>query len=268
MTTDLLPIEFEAPLVPHSSPYGLEAATEWTETTDPDAVRRWLPSGVQFRQRSYREPGTSGVWAAAWDVAEADLGDNTKAGPPPEDNDPDPFVALTVFASDRLQAGGGLFAVDQAQAIGRLQETFAIREPLEVEAAFTTRALADAGTPTTVNTLTEAVGHLEEAFAATGTFGLIHLRAGLLAVAANAQILLRDSAGVLRSPGGHRFVFGGGYTSPLGDTLIATSQTYGWRDEVTVNSAFEVIPFDAFVVVAERSVVIGYESLIGAAEIS
>lgn len=268
-TAGLPPIEFTPPLVAPISPYGLEVATAWTETTGV-AARRWQPAGVQFRRATHRAPGTSGLWSADWDAAEADLtDDDTKTGPPPKDDDPDPFLAITIYASDRLQQGGNLSEFDRAQAAERLQQTFAIREPIEVETAFATRALADAGTPATADDLVRAVAHLEEGFAATGTFGLIHARVGLLSLAAAGRLIIRDPAepSVLRTPGGHRWVFGGGYATPLGDKLIASSPTYGWRDEITTTSAMDPLR-DLFDVIAERSVVIGYETVIGAVEIS
>jgi hypothetical protein len=113
-----------------------------------------------------------------------------------------------------------------------------------------------------------AVGHLEQAFAATGTVGFIHARVGLLAVAEDRRMILRDAAsGVVRTPAGHRWVFGGGYATPLGDKLIGTTPTFGWRDEVEVREAIQY-ERNQFVAIAERSVVVGYEALIGTAEIT
>lgn len=92
--------------------------------------------------------------------------------------------------------------------------------------------MADVGTPTVVNDLVEAVGDLAQAFKATGTFGLIHARTGLLIVAGHLRMIVRDSAapGIRRTPGGRRWVFGGGYSTPLGDTIFGTSAASGWRD--------------------------------------
>jgi hypothetical protein len=269
MTSALLPIEFTAPLVAPASPYGLAAATTWTEAAGGEALR-WLPSGLQFRLRTHRASSAFGVWEADWCASPNDLTeDDVKTGPPFEDDDPDPFAPMTVFASDRLQECGNLSAVDRGEAVERAQQTLAIREPLAVETEFATRMLADAPSPTAVDDVVEAVGHLEQAFAASGTFGLIHARTGLLAVAEDRRMIVRDPAapGVLRTPGGHGWVFGAGYATPLGDSLIGTSPTYGWRDEVTVREAIEYTR-NEFVAIAERSVVVGYEAIIGAAEIT
>lgn len=269
MTAALLPVEFTPPLVKPTHPYGLDAATTWTGA-ESDEAQRWLPSGVQIRSHTHRNPGAFGVWTAPWCVDPDDLDpvDDLKTGPPPQDDDPDPFVAMTVWAFDRLQECGNLSEIDRAQVVERARQTFAIREPLAVETEFGARIVADEPAPTAVDDVVEAVGHLEQAFAATGTFGLIHARVGLLAVAEDRHMILRDAdSGVLRTPGGHRWVFGGGYATPLGNTLIGTSPTYGWRGEVEVREAIQY-ERNQFVAIAECSVIVGYEALIGAAEIT
>lgn len=139
-----------------------------------------------------------------------------------------------------------------------------------METEFVSRMLADAPSPTSVDDVVQAVGHLEQAFAAIGAFGLIHARVGMLAVAEDRRMIVRDSAapGVLRTPSGHRWVFGGGYATPLGDKLIGTtSATYGWRGEVVVREAIQH-QRNQFVAIAKRSVIVGDEALIGAAEIT
>lgn len=269
MTTALQPIEFVPPLVAPASPHGLASATTWVESITGDAARRWLPEGVQLRRRTHRPSVSFGLWTAAWNAAEADLDpeDDVKAGAAVEDDDPDPFTTVTAWANDRLQECGNLSAFDRAEVHERAAQTFAVSEPVTVETEFATRLLADAGTPTGVPDVVAAVGHLEQEFAALGQVGLIHARVGLLAVADNQRMIVRDpSTGVLRTPAGHRWVFGGGYATPLADNLIATTQTYGWRDEITVREAIRHGQTQ-FVVVVERSSVVGYEAVIGAAEI-
>jgi hypothetical protein len=269
MTSALLPVEFTAPLVAPASRYGLDAATTWTEAAGGE-VLRWLPSGLQFRLRTHRASSAWGVWGAPWCASPDDLTeDDVKTGPPFEDDDPDPFEAQMVWASDRLQECGNLSSVDRGEAVERARQTLGVREPIAVETEFVSRLLADAPTPTAVDDVVEAVGHLEQTFAASGTFGLIHARVGLLAVAEDRRMIVRDPAapGVLRTPGGHRWVFGGGYSIPLGDTLIGTSATYGWRGELVVREAIQH-QRNQFVAIAERSVIVGYEALIGAAQIT
>lgn len=273
MTSALLPVDFTAPLATPAHPLGLDAATTWIETTSPEQARRWLPSGVQFRLTSSPHGPRSafGVWGADWCASPDDLDpeDDLKTGPAVVDDDPDPFEAMTVWASDRLQDCGNLSAFDRAQAIDRAQQTFALKEPLAVETQLATRLLADAPTPTAVEDLVAAVAHLEETFAATGTVGLVHARVRLLAIAEDRRMIVRDPAapGVLRTPAGHRWVFGAGYATPFGDTIVGTSPTYGWRDEIETREAIDHTR-NQFVAIAERSVIVGYEAVIGAAAIT
>lgn len=272
MTTALNPVDFSPPLLAPASPYGLAAVTLWPDGDHPTGeALHWLPSGVQFRQRTYRPDAAFGIWDAPWCANPDDLGPgDVKSGAAVVDDDPDPFVAVTAWAVDRLQECGNLSTFDRAEARERAAQTFATREPVAVETAFATRLVADAGTPEPAADLLGAVAHLEETLAATGTVNaLVHARVGLLAVAEHDRLLVRDdgASGVLRTPGGHRWVFGGGYATPLGDRLIATPQTYGWRGAVETR---EAIAFhrSQFVAITERSSVIGYEAVLAAALIT
>jgi hypothetical protein len=271
MTAALLPIEFTPPLITPSSPYGLDAATTWVETITDEEARRWLPSGVQLRMRTHRPSSAFGLWGADWCAAPDDLDpeDDVKTGGAFTDDDPDPFTPMTAWAFDRLQDCGNLSEFDRAQVRERAEQTFTLIEPVTVEREFATRLLTDAPTPTAVDDLLGAVSHLEQEFAALGAFGLIHARAGLLAVAEHLRLIVRDPAapGVLRTPAGYRWVFGGGYATPLADILIGTSQTYGWRDQIEVREAIRYAR-NQFVAIAERSSVVGYEAIIGTAAIT
>ena len=173
MTTALLPVEFTAPLVAPVSPYGLAAATTWTETA-PDQAQRWVPAGVQFRLRTHRPTSAFGIWGAAWCVDPDDLTeDDVKTGAAVEDDDPDPFEPTTVWAFDRLQECGNLSDFDRREVRERLLSAFAVREPIAVETEFATRALANAPSATSVDDLVAAVADLEEAFADAATFGRV-----------------------------------------------------------------------------------------------
>lgn len=265
MTTALLPVEFTPPLIAPVRPLGLDAATTWTETTG-DEPTRWLPSGVQIRQRTHRDPGAFGVWGAPWCVSPDDLDpeDDLKTGPPPQDDDPEPFEPMTVWAFDRLQECGNLSEYDRSQVIERARHTFAVREPLAVETQFATRLLADAGAPPEVADLVAGTGLLEQNFAAAGIVeGLVHARLGLLAHAENLRLVIRDPSapGMLRTPAGHRWVFGAGYAATLGNRLIGTTPTYGWRGDIDVREAIQY-HHNQFVVIAERTVVVGYEAVV------
>ncbi len=265
MTNALLPVEFTPPLVTPANPLGLDAATTWTETAEGNALR-WLPSGIQLRLRTHRDPGAFGVWDAPWCASPDDLDpdDDLKTGPARANDDPDPFLAMTVWAFDRLQDCGNLSEYDRGQVIERAKNTFALREPLAVETQFATRLLVDAGTPPEIDELVSAVARVEEKFSAAGIVGgLVHARTGLLTHAQNLHLISRDPSepGVLRTPAGHRWVMSAGYATPLGNRLIGTTQTYDWRDEMTVREAFDH-ERDHFVAIAERSVIVAYEAVI------
>ncbi|MDF3281682.1 hypothetical protein P3L18_08275 [Gordonia sp. N1V] len=65
-------------------------------------------------------------------------------------------------------------------------------------------------------------------------------------------------------PLGHTWVIGGGYVDGLGKALIATSPTYGWRDEVAVRETISA-ENNEFIAIAERSVVVGWETAVATA---
>lgn len=249
-------VQFDVPLV-NPAPNGLFPVTNWTEDAGP---LRWLPSGVDFRVFNYGGSEAFGVWGADWCVAEEDLGeDDVKTGERPDF--PDAFVALTTWAYDECD----LTKRSQDEVRARARQTHRLLEPNAAEAKFAERLLDDAPSPTSVDSIVAAVGALEEAFAATNTVGLIHARAGLAGVAAQAQLIVRSGA-ALKTPLGHTWVFGGGYADALEDTLIATSPTYGWRGPVEVRDGAK-LEHNRFKAVAERSLVVGYEALVGAVEI-
>jgi hypothetical protein len=64
-----------------------------------------------------------------------------------------------------------------------------------------------------------------------------------------------------------QLAFGGGYRQGLEDTLIATSPTFGWRDQVVTREVIKA-EHNLFGAVAERSVVLGYEQMIAGVEVT
>ncbi|MGU3501897.1 hypothetical protein [Mycobacterium sp. C31M] len=265
MTTALQPVEFTPPLLSPTRPLGLVAATTWTETTTDDPAH-WLPSGIQIRERTHRDPSAFGVWGAPWCASpdELDPVDDLKTGPAHEDDDPEPFEAHTVWAFDRLQECGNLSQYDRGQVIERARHTFAVREPLSVETQFATRLLADAGSPPEVADLVAGIGMLEQNFAVAGVVdGLVHARFGLISHAENLRLIIRDPSepGVLRTPSGlHRWVFGAGYPATFGNRLIGTTATYGWRTPVEVRESLQY-QRNQYFAIAERSVIVAYEAV-------
>lgn len=256
MTAALSPVVFDPPLV-NPAPNGLVAATQWT---DEAGALRWLPSGVDFRVFNYGGSTQFGVWTAPWNAAESELTPtDVKEGVRPDF--PDTFVAMTTYASDQCD----LLKRSRDEVRVRAQQVHRLQEPIAVETALATRMLADAGTPGTATGLVAAVGKIEGLLAKTSTIGMIHASAELAAPAADAN-LIRINNGRLVSPLGHTWVFGGGYVAGLGaDKLVATSPTYGMRGPVTLRDA-PSMSVNEFQAIAERSLVVGYEALIGAVD--
>lgn len=251
----LNPVEFDAPLV-NPAPDGLYAATSFLAQGAAD-VPRWLASGVRVRPHNYGGETAFGVWDAPWC---GDPGDSIKDGDRPSLSDP--FDPLTVWAFDICD----LTAPSQQEVRERAAQNLRLIEPVAVEREFAARLLADAGTAEPVTDLVAAVGHIEAQLAVTNTVGLIHASAGLAAVADRYGLIIR-AGGVLKSPLGHTWVFGGGYVEGLGETIVGTSPTFGWRNTVEVRETIEE-RYNQFVVVAERSVVVGYEQAVAAATLT
>lgn len=255
MTTALNPVVFEAPLV-NPAPNGLLAATNWTDEAGP---LRWLASGVDVRVFNYGGEAAFGEWMADWcaQTDDLDAGD-IKTGQRPDF--PDTFLPITTWAFDECD----LTQRSQDEVQTRAQQTLRLQEPNAVEAAFAERLLTDAGTPEAVASLKAAVGYLEGELAKTNTVGFIHAGAQW----ASQQFGLVIKSGTrLVSPLGHTWVFGGGYVDGLDQTLVATSQPFGWRGEVMVQGAPK-LEWNRYRAIAERSLVIGYEAVVAAAVIS
>lgn len=256
MTTAFLPVRFTPPLQ-NPSPTGLYAATAWQDTSDP---LRWLPDGVEVEVWNFS--GAHGVWEADWCALEADLtSDDVKRGHDRPEF-PDPYLALTVWGADECD----LTRASRNEVDTRAQQALRMNEQQDAETAFATRLLADATAPDAATDIVEAVSLLEAAFAKTSTVGLIHASAALAATAADRQ-LIRWSGTKMLTPLGHQWVFGGGYVDTLDQTLVATSPTFGWRGDVQPRSVPK-LEWNQYRSVAERSLVIGFEAVVGAATIS
>ncbi|HUO37259.1 MAG TPA: hypothetical protein VMU34_05165, partial [Mycobacterium sp.] len=127
-----------------------------------------------------------------------------------------------------------------------------------------------AGGPAIVDGFVDAVGYLEQALGDARMPGVLHCRCGWAAHAAAAHnVAIRDASGDYYSPLGHRWVFGSGYDQVLGNTLVATTaKLVGFRNPVETR---QTDPSDAmtgvFQVIAERSLVVFYEAVVGACTI-
>lgn len=258
--TAMLPTHFEVPAV-NPAPHGLYPATFWTE--EADGPTRWLGSGVEVRGANYGGADAAGVWDADWCAPPAIDGPRKQGQRPPI---LDPFDPVTVWGYDECD----LTEPSRAEVRARAAQIMRLQEQSMVEREFAERLLTDAadtaaGIVSAVD-LTLALGHLEAAFAETNTVGFVHAGAQWAAVAAEARLVSRTGTG-WTTPMGHRWVFGGGYVAGLGDTLVATSQTFGWRNTVAVREAIDE-RHNTFAAIAERSVVVGYEAVVAAATVT
>lgn len=258
MTSALATVTFDAPLA-NPAPNGLFGAIAWQDQQGP---LRWLGSGIDFRVFNYGGDSQFGVWTADWCVAEADLDpvEDVKRGERPDF--PDTFLPMTTWAADYCD----LRIPTRDEVRTRAQQVHRLQEPNQVEKHIAPRLLADAGTPDPAADIVAAVSHLEGALAETSTIGVIHAGAQWAARAAEKGLIVR-SGSTLRTPLGHLWVFGGGYRTALADTLVATSPVFGWQGDVQVKDA-PSLRVNEFLAVAERSLVVGYEASVGAAEIT
>lgn len=176
-----------------------------------------------------------------------------------------PFEPVTVWGTDDCAPNPPSVAEIETRA----QQNLRLLEPIAVERELAERMLFDAAIPGAIPTrsrLASGIAYLEGLLAETGTVGIIHASAEWAAIAANQQLLPYQQTVGYKSRLGHQFAFGGGYVDGLGTTLVATSPVYGWRDNVQLRTAID--PYtNNFIAVAERSVVVGYEELIGAVTI-
>ena len=249
-----VPVQFDPPLAEPLTT-GLYPVTRWSEATGPS---RFLLAGVQMSVHNYGGEHAFGVWGAGWC---GDPGSEVKGGERPDW--PDPFDPITVWAYDQCD----LSAPSRGEVQARAAQNMRLLEPVAVEREFAARLLADAATPTVAADLVAALALLETELAKTNTIGLIHASPVWRTYAARDHLLIGPDGG-LRTPGGHLWVFGGGYAADgLDTTLVATSPTYGWRDEVALRETYDTDELNTYTVIAERNVLIGYEHLIAAAEV-
>jgi len=247
---------FDPPLVSPAAP-GLYSATLWTEASGPS---RFLSDGVKIRPWNYGGSDAFGVWGDEPWCAVPDSGsESLKTGVRP-DMDPDPFAPITVWAYDECD----LTAASQAEVNARVQQILRLEEQTAVETAVGGQLILDAPAPVARTSLATAVAYLEGELAKTNTVGVIHASAAWASVDPDQ---IRNVSGAMRTTLGHRWVFGGGYVDTLGDVLVATSPLFGWRDAVQVRSTMTEQE-NTYAAIAERSVVVGYESLIAAVQIT
>ena len=260
----LPPIEF-TPALLEPAPHGLFPVVDWTDAAD-DEPLRWL-AGVNFQVFNFGLGDAFEVWGHPYCATEDDLdpeADRKDTGVRPAL--PDTFEAVTVYAHDQCD----LRRASQAEVRTRAQQVLRMQEQRQVERMLAARMDGDAtaaGAVTSHANIVAAVGMLEARLAAVGVQGVLHASPMLAAAAVQSRVAVLSGARY-RSPLGHTWVFGGGYTDGMSPAqLVATSPLHGWRDSPAVR---EVPAYEdnTFHVIAERSFVVGYEALVGAAGIS
>jgi hypothetical protein len=252
-----LPVPFEVPPV-NPTAFGLYASTLWTEV-GADQPARHL-HGVEVRPAgNYGGDQASGIWGAPW-CGDPEPG-QLKEGQRPDILDP--FEPVTVWAADECD----LTEPSRAEVQARAQQIMRLEEQVAVERQFAARLLLDAadlGPVQTADSFKAAVGYLEGAAALTNTLTFFH--AGAQWASQELGLVVRSGTRWV-SPLGHAWVFGGGYVEGLDNTIIATSQPFGWRNTVQVRTTIDERA-NTFIAIAERTVVVGYEAVVAAVEVT
>lgn len=243
--TSPLAVIYEAPAVPTQG-YGLYAAATLLST---GANPRELLAGVDI----YPYNCDTGFGTYVPELCDATPPDKE----PGERGEVAHFDPIVAWAAAQC-------APDQTEAeqLGRARQILALNEPGAVESAFAAQLLADAPAPDTAASLMEAIGLVEVFLGERGYTGLIHasrkwaVEAGFLNAASGSA--------VLRTALGNTWVFGGGYDSALGDTIVATGPVTVWRSDafeqvVTTGSHSTAAYNNTVYALAERVVTVGYE---------
>lgn len=246
-------VEYDAPAA-RPAGLGLYEAATVTNTARPSRIL----AGVNVRPFNCAE--SFGTWPT--DPCAAPPTGRRKAGDRVSPRDT--FKPMQLWAYDECDP-----VETEEQSAARAQQTLRLQEPILVESAFGARLLADAaagGAIPTVKSLAEGIGVLEEALGEAGYGGYIHASRRF---AAPASLYRWDNqtGAVLKTPLRHSWVFGGGYGSVLGNTLIATGPVFVWRDELTSKTVLDP-RINRRATVAERTVVAGYECLVAAVTIT
>lgn len=162
------------------------------------------------------------------------------------------FAPTTAWGWDEC----GNLAAGQ-ENIDRAKHNLAVNEPLYVESAFAAKILADAGTAAAAVSFVDAVAQLEAGLASDGQIGAIHASPYWTAVGFVTN-LLRWQGSKLTTQRGTPWADGGGYTTTLGNTIVATGNVFVWRGPVTTAEANDT-QHNRRVALAERTVLAAYE---------
>lgn len=254
MTSAFLPLIFTPPL--EAPARGLYDAVTWI--VDGTDTARFVATNVDIQRVNSGLEQQFGVWGEDWCV-DPDNIESTKYKYR-LDNQYRSFEAMTVYGFDHNYCGDMTDAA-RAEVRQRALDTLTTKEQNAVENVLGSRMLGDAPYTQYVGNIVQAVSHLENELMLNGQVGYLHASPKWAAYLAQERLNIGG-----RSPLGHTWVFGGGYAGTLDWTLVATTQPYGWRTGIAVRDAYKY-DLNQYVVVAERSVVVGYEAVFAAAVI-
>lgn len=252
--TTPLGVIYEAPAVP-SQGYGLYAAARLFDSGE---APRELLAGIDLYSRNC----DTGVGSYTPDVCDSTPPNKT----PGERADPQHFDPLVVWAAAECSPDQS-----EAEEMARARQIRTLHEPLIVESAFATLLLADAGAAGSASSLMDAIGQLEVFLGEQGFNGYLHasrkwaVEAGFLNAASGTA--------VLRTNMGNTWVFGGGYDSALGNTIVATGPVTVWRStpfEQVITTGSHATPAynNTVYALSERVVTVGYECAVAAVTIT
>jgi hypothetical protein len=244
---------FTPPAAP--APRGVYDSVTWIQNgTTP---MRFL-DGMSIRQFNVGLESQIGVWGGEW-CGEPGVDDKTKTRPDAVLGD---IAPITVYAWDQNQCGD-LTQTSRDEVRARAQQAMTLGEQRAVEVTLAERLLNDAAATQTVDSLTEAVSILESHLARAGVTGYLHASPKWSAYLAAEGRLSNGGT----SPMGHKWVFGGGYLYGLGDTIVATTDLFGWRGPLAVRDSIKP-DTNQYVVLVERSLLIAYEAAVAAVTVT
>jgi hypothetical protein len=252
--TTPLAVIYNAPPVP-SQGFGLYAAATLLSS---GAAPRELLAGIDL----YPFNCDTGVGSYSPDLCDTSPPEKVPGARP----DPLHFDPLVVWAAAECSPDQ-----TEAEEMARARQILTLNEPLIVESAFATEILAAAGAAASAGSLLEAIGQLEVFLGEQGYAGYLHasrkwaVEAGFLNAASGSA--------VLRTNMGNTWVFGGGYDSALGNTIVATGPLTVWRSEAleqVVTTGSHVTPAynNTVYALSERVVTVGYECAVAAVTVT
>jgi hypothetical protein len=245
----------------------LQTAIDGLANVEPGGAHVSSPSpGVYLVSHTIRAESSVDGTDLTGPAAGAKTAPVRKEGDRPPDTDP--FPPVTVWASGTCD----MTDYGQHEAMTRAQQNLRLLEQVAVERDFAIRLLADSSAAVTVEraTLPSAISYLEGLLAETNTVGIVHASpqwASIGAALGQGGLWVRSGTAI-RTQLGHSLAFGGGYVDGLGTTLVATSAPiFGWRDEPQLRTTAHY-QTNEFIAIAERSVALAYEEIIGAVSVT